>query len=228
MLHRNRRKAPASLPNVITIDDVRREITKHLEQLIPTKYCKSTEKVCPSGPPGSPGDRGVKGSRGRRGPRGKQGRQGIMGPPGWHGKPGMAGPVGPRGAKGDQGEPGSIGIPGPPGSPGESISAPQVTISPAEQTQDEGKDVKFYCSISGNPPPRSKWKFKGRELISGFKHVVKDGALTIKRLNYNDAGRYSCAATNILGSHEGSGNLTVQGKNVTSTFDSLSGTFLYI
>ena len=150
-----------------------------------------------------------------------------MGPPGRHGKPGMAGPAGPRGAKGDRGEPGSIGIPGPPGSPGESISAPQVTISPAEQTQDEGKDVQFYCSISGNPPPRSEWKFRGRKLISGSKHVVNDGALTIKQLNYSDAGRYSCAATNILGSHEGSGNLTVRGKNVISTFDILSETFLY-
>lgn len=215
MLRRNRRKAPASLPNVITIDDVRREITKHLEQLIPTKYCRSTEKVCPSGPPGSPGVKGVKGSRGRRGPRGKQGRQGIMGPPGRHGKPG------------DQGEPGSRGMPGPPGSPGESISAPQVTISPAKQTQDEGKDVKFYCSISGNPLPRSEWKFRGRKLISGSKHVVNDGALTIKRLNYSDAGRYSCAATNILGSHEGSGNLTVRGKNFIAKFDILSETFLY-
>ena len=34
-----------------TIQDVRKEITTQIEKLIPTKYCKSSEKVCPAGPP---------------------------------------------------------------------------------------------------------------------------------------------------------------------------------
>ncbi|PFX16471.1 Peroxidasin-like [Stylophora pistillata] len=197
--------------NVISIDEVRNEITKHFEQLIPTKYCKSTEKVCPAGPPGRPGVRGVKGTRGRRGPKGKRGLQGDMGPPGRHGKPGMTGPNGPKGVKGDRGEKGPTGIPGPPGRPGESISAPQVMISPNEQTQDEGSNAMFYCTVSGNPRPKVEWRFRSRKLVSGLKHLIQDGKLTIKRLNYSDAGLYSCVATSVLGSHESSGNLTVRG-----------------
>ena len=64
----------------ITIQDVRKEITTQIEKLIPTKYCKSSEKVCPADPPGYPGLTGAKGPRGRRTPKGKKGPQGPMGP----------------------------------------------------------------------------------------------------------------------------------------------------
>ena len=64
----------------ITIHDVRKEITTQIEQLIPTKYCKSSEKVCPAGAPRYPGLTDAKGPRGRRTPKGKKGPQGPMGP----------------------------------------------------------------------------------------------------------------------------------------------------
>ena len=182
---------------------------------MPIKYCKSNEKVCPAGPPGIPGTKGTKGSRGTRG---RTGTQGVMGPPGKHGKTGnigMPGFTGPRGAKGEMGVPGPRGMPGPPGEPGESISAPRVMLSPTEQTRDEGESTNFYCTAAGNPRPRVEWKFNGRELQSGFKHWIKDdGELNITHLNYSDAGQYTCGATNILGSHQAAGNLTVRGEIV--------------
>ena len=188
------------------------------------RYCKSSEKVCPAGPPGIPGTRGAKGSRGRRGPkgsRGKTGTQGIMGSPGKHGKTGMTGPTGPRGEKGEMGVPGPKGMRGPPGKPGESISAPQVMLWPAEQTRDEGENTSFYCSVGGNPRPRIEWTFKGSNLLSGSKHWIKDdrGELNIKHLNYSDAGQYTCVATNILGSYQAYGNLTVRGENVNKSLN---------
>ena len=64
----------------ITIQDVRKEITTQIEKLIPTKFCKSSEKVCPAGPPGYPGLTGAKGPRGRTTPKGKKDPQGPMGP----------------------------------------------------------------------------------------------------------------------------------------------------
>ena len=185
---------------------MRKEITKQFEQLMSIKYCKSSEQVCPAGPPGLTGPIGAQGPRGRRGPRGKKGNPGSVGPPG---KSGMAGSPGPRGEKGDTGKP---GLPGPPGPPGESISAPNVMLSPAEQTRDEGGNTAFYCTVGGNPLPSVEWRFKGRKLLSGAKYVIKEGELTIKHLNYSDAGQYTCAATNILGSSEASGNLSVRGE----------------
>ena len=196
----------------VTIHDVRKEITKQFEQLMPTKYCKSSEKVCPVGPPGYPGPTGARGSRGRRGPKGKKGFQGPMGPPGKSGKTGITGPAGSRGEKGDKGEPGPKGVSGPPGRPGKSISAPQVMLLPAEQTRDEGGNTAFYCTVAGNPSPVVEWQFKGTKLLSGAKYLIKEGELIVRNLNYSDAGQYTCAARNILGSFKATNNLAVRGK----------------
>ena len=76
-----------------------------------------------------------------------------MGPPGKSGKTGITGPAGPRGEKADKGEPEPKGMPGPPGRPGKTISVPQVMLSPAEQTQDEGGNTAFYCTVAANPFP---------------------------------------------------------------------------
>ena len=182
---------------------------------MPTKYCKSSEKVCPAGPPGYPGPTGSRGPRGRRGPKGKKGPQGPMGPPGKSGKTGIMGPAGPRGEKGSIGEagkPGPKGVPGPPGRPGKSISAPQVMLSPAKQTQDEGGNTAFYCTVAGNPSAIVEWQFNGTKLLSASKHLIKEGELIVRNLNYSDAGPYTCAARNILGSSEATSNLTVRGK----------------
>ena len=149
-----------------------------------------------------------------------------MGSPGKHGKPGMTGTNGPRGVKGDRGEPGPKGMPGSPGRPSESISAPQVMLSPAEQTQNEGGNAIFYCTTGGNPIPKVEWRFKRRKLLLGSKYFIKNGQLIVKRLNYNDAGQYTCAATNILGSHERYAKLTVRGEELN--YASLRGNVNYL
>ena len=242
---RNRRRVLNVSSAGISIHDVRKEISKQFEQLMPTKYCKSSEKVCPVGPPGLPGPTGVRGPRGRRGPKGKNGPQGlkgrpgksgqrgitgpaglrgekgdkgepgakaVQGPPGSPGKTGMTGLTGPRGDKGDKGGPGIKGMPGPPGRPGESVSTPQLIISPTDQTKDEGSNSVIYCTVRGNPTPSVEWRFKSRKLYSGAKYLVKEGELVVRNLNYGDAGQYTCVARNILGTSEASGNLKVRGK----------------
>ena len=212
---RQRRNVLNNTSTGITIHEVKKEISKQFERLMPTKYCKSSEKVCPAGPPGYPGPIGARGPRGRRGPKGKKGPQGPMGPPGKSGKTGITGPAGPRGEKGSNGEPGPKGMPGPPGRPGKSISAPQVMLSPAEQTRDEGGDTAFYCTVAGSPSPVVEWQFMGRTLLSGAKYLIKEGELIVRNLNYSDAGPYTCVARNILGSSEAISNLTVRGKRNT-------------
>ena len=209
---RNRRRVLDDTSVSITIHDVRREIMTQFEQLMPLKYCKASEKVCPAGPPGLPGTTGSKGPRGRRGQKGKKGSQGPMGPPGKSGKTGMTGPTGPRGEKGVKGEPGPKGMQGPPGRPGKSISAPQVMLSPVKQTRDEGGNTTFNCTVGGNPTPAVEWRFKSRKLVSGAMYLINVGELVVRNLNYSDAGQYTCHATNILGSSEATGNLSVRGK----------------
>ena len=209
---RKRRHVLNETSTSITIHDVRKEITKQFQQLMPVKYCKSSEKVCPAGTPGLPGPTGAKGPRGRRGPKGKKGPQGPLGPPGKSGKTGMTGPVGSRGEKGDKGEAGPKGMPGPPGRPGKSISAPQVMFTPVEQTRDEGENTTLYCTVRCNPLPFVEWSFEGRKLLSGAKYLIKEGELIVRNLNYSDAGQYACAARNILGSSVATSNLSVRGK----------------
>ena len=203
---RNRRHVLHNVSRFITIYEVRHEIALHFAHLMPAKYCKSNEKVCPAGPPGMPGLPGPAGAHGKRG------TGGAMGPPGRSGKTGMTGNPGPRGEKGDTGVPGPIGMPGPPGRPGESISLPRVLLSPTEKTRNEGGNTAFYCTVGGNPSPTVEWKFKGRTLQSGAKYSVNEGELTIKNLNYTDAGRYTCVATNILGLSNATVILNVRGE----------------
>ena len=282
---RNRRQVLNDTLISVTIHDVREEFTKQFEQLMPLKYCKSSEKVCPAGPPGLPGPTGAKGQRGKRGAKGKKGPKGPIGQLGKTGETGASGPAGqrgekgdngepgtkgmpgtrgekgdsgnpgtkgmpgprgakgdkgepgskgmpgprgakgdnghpgtkgmpgPRGAKGDKGEPGSKGMPGRPGNPGKSASAPQVMLSTAQQTRDEGGNMAFHCTVRGNPPPTVEWRFKGKKRLPGAKYLIKEGELIIKNLNYSDAGQYTCHAKNILGSSEATGSLTVQGKS---------------
>ena len=121
--------------------------------------------------------------------------------------------LGPRGAKGDKGEPGSKGTQGRPGSPGKSASAPQVMLSPAQQTRNEGGNAVFYCTVKGNPPPTVEWRFKGKKLLPGAKYLIKVGEFNVKNLNYRDAGQYTCHAKNILGSSEANVSLSVRGKS---------------
>ena len=194
---RNRRDVLKDTSVTITIHDVRNEITKQFEQLMPTKYCRSSEKVCPAGPPGLPGPTGAKG------------------------------PAGPRGEKGVKGEPGPECMPGPAGRPGKSTSAPQVMLSPVEQTNDEGGNTTFYCTVGGNTCPTVEWRFKSRKLVSDEKYLIKEGELIVKNLNYSDAGKYTCHARNILGSSQVTANLSVRGKSTIETSEDLTSCCLY-
>ena len=179
-----------------------------LNNSCPSSTVSQVKKSVLQAPPGVPGNTGAKGPRGRRGQKG---------PPGKSGKTGMMGPAGPRGERGDKGEPGPKGMPGPPGRPGKSISAPQVMLSPVEQTGDERGNMAFYCTVGGNPRPAIDWRFKSRKLVSGAKYFIKEGELIVKNLNYSDAGQYTCHARNILGSSEATGNLSVRGKRKIET-----------
>ena len=85
-------------------------------------------------------------------------------------------------------------------------------LTPVEQTRYEGENTTLYCTVGGNPLPFVKWSFKGGKLPSGAKYLIKEGELIVTNLNYSDAGQYTRAARNILGSSVATTNLSVRGK----------------
>ena len=177
-----------------------------LEDVVTSSFKKICQKsrsinVCPRGLPGPPGRRGKKGS------------QGIMGPPGRGGKQGINGPPGVRGEKGIKGDIGPPGIPGIKGKPGESVSVPNVTISPASQlTVNESNTAALFCSATGNPDVQVSWSRVNGSLPSNRTKVTLDGLMQIVDVRLEDAGKYKCVARNILGKDEKSVGLVVQSK----------------
>ena len=192
--------------------------------------CAIRAQSCVRGPPGRPGSKGDKGARGRRGPKGKMGRRvtvGPRGPPGRTGKQGIVGPAGMKGDKGDigpqglvgppgvtgqKGEIGLQGMPGLKGDPGESISVPNVVISPPSQTANESSSAILHCSVTGNPKPKLLWRKVNGVLPKNRYEVSPSGRLKLKQVRLGDAGEYQCEARNILGVSQAKLSLEVHGK----------------
>ena len=191
-------------------------IKEILEDIITSslKICKKQGRfnVCPRGRPGLPGKEGPKGDRGDEGRRGRKGSQGVMGPPGRSGKQGIIGPPGIRGEKGIKGDIGPPGIPGIKGEPGESISAPNVKISPSQLTANESNTAALLCSVSGNPTAQISWTRLDGSLPNSRTKVTSDGLMQIKGLRLEDAGKYKCVARNLLGKDEKTASLVVHSK----------------
>ena len=72
------------------------------------------------------------------------------------------------------------------GNPGESISTPEVTVSPGTQTVIENQTASFYCSASGNPEPLVNWRKVGGSLAKGRAEIKENGGrLEIRSVTFN-------------------------------------------
>ena len=174
------------------------------------QLCQSKDLANPCGRPGLPGPPGPRGKKGRPGDKGERG---IMGSPGKSGKQGIMGPVGLKGEVGPKGERGGMGpagMPGTKGEPGESISVPDVEVSPVLKAVNETGSAVFQCSASGNPKPMIVWS----KLENGTEVALQGSSgerLHLKNVSRNDAGVYQCLATNILGQVRRAARLAVNG-----------------
>ncbi|CAH1774180.1 unnamed protein product, partial [Owenia fusiformis] len=61
----------------------------------------------------------------------------------------------------------------------------------------EGQQAELRCTIAGNPPPRVRWTKASGNLPPN--HSIRDGVLTIKRVQPEDAGEYICSASTQVG-----------------------------
>ncbi|KAL9961350.1 hypothetical protein ACROYT_G030270 [Oculina patagonica] len=198
-VHIGRTRRAETKPDELTIESVRSEINKTLNSLTSRSFCSPKEQMCVQGPPGMQGPKGSRGRKGPRGVTGKKGSRGSRGEPGPHGKQGIIGPSGQKGEQGIQGVPGPSGIPGAKGEPGESISPPTVVISPTNQTVKENQSAVFQCSVSGNPQPSVTWLGANSAPLSDRFHFDRDGRLKVRHVTLDDAGQYTCAGRNLLG-----------------------------
>ena len=98
------------------------------------------------------------------------------------------------------------------GDPGESISSPEVTVSPVTQTVTENQTATFNCSVRGRPRPTVTWSKVNGSLVVGRSATKKNGGLEITKTTFNDSGNYMCTAVNALGRDEKTAKLIVEGK----------------
>lgn len=106
------------------------------------------------------------------------------------------------------GDVGTPGHPGPKGDEGESISAPEVIVSPTSLSVTHNQTATFYCSAGGNPKPSVSWsKTSGTGQKDG-----QGNKLQIRSAGYNDSGSYVCTATSVLGQAKKFVKLFVEGK----------------
>uniref|UniRef100_A0A2K6K1Q6 Hemicentin-2 n=1 Tax=Rhinopithecus bieti TaxID=61621 RepID=A0A2K6K1Q6_RHIBE len=81
--------------------------------------------------------------------------------------------------------------------------APQVSIHTSSQHFSQGVEVMVSCSASGYPTPYISWSREGQTLQEDSRiHVDAQGTLIIQGVAPEDAGNYSCQATNEVGTDQ--------------------------
>ncbi|VDK47895.1 unnamed protein product [Anisakis simplex] len=93
---------------------------------------------------------------------------------------------------------------------------PQITVfdGPTAGRAYEGRTAQFQCQAVGKPKPNYKWLRKTdggkeEEIVATDKYSVDGGLLLVHSLIANDAGVYSCIATNTLDSQRLDFNLSI-------------------
>ncbi|XP_038853583.1 hemicentin-1-like [Salvelinus namaycush] len=78
--------------------------------------------------------------------------------------------------------------------------APSVVVSPQSQAFSRGSEVHFICTASGSPTPQLFWSHGNIFLTNQPRMAIsKHGSLTIRDALPEDAGNYTCLATNKAG-----------------------------
>ncbi|XP_066564116.1 roundabout homolog 4 isoform X2 [Amia ocellicauda] len=90
------------------------------------------------------------------------------------------------------------------------LERPVFELRPQDTTVQLGDSVKFSCVAQGDPMPALHWSREQGTLPHGRYVVNPDHSLQIHYITAQDTGRYTCTASNQVGSSSTSALLTVQ------------------
>ncbi|NWS71522.1 PALLD protein, partial [Crotophaga sulcirostris] len=101
-------------------------------------------------------------------------------------------------------------------------SRPQFTQKLRSQEVAEGNRVLLECRVSGNPVPDVRWFCEGKELQNSPDIQIRSGSgglhsLIIAEAFEDDTGRYTCLASNSIGSDSTSAEIFIEGASSTDS-----------
>ncbi|KRT82369.1 Immunoglobulin [Oryctes borbonicus] len=88
--------------------------------------------------------------------------------------------------------------------------APEITQAPKDQEAVNGRAVNMTCRVFGAPAPIVKWSRNGKELTGGRYMVMENGDLSIRNVQFDDTGTYTCYAENKFGTANESAKFVVR------------------
>ncbi|XP_068259535.1 palladin isoform X6 [Nyctibius grandis] len=101
-------------------------------------------------------------------------------------------------------------------------SPPQFTQKLRSQEVAEGNKVLLECRVAGNPVPDVRWFCEGKELQDTPDIQIRSGSgglhsLIIAEAFEDDTGRYTCLASNSIGSDSTSAEVFIEGASSTDS-----------
>ncbi|XP_076192670.1 palladin isoform X5 [Aptenodytes patagonicus] len=101
-------------------------------------------------------------------------------------------------------------------------SPPQFTQKLRSQEVAEGNKVLLECRVAGNPVPDVRWFCEGKELQNTPDIQIRSGSgglhsLIIAEAFEDDTGRYTCVASNSIGSDSTSAEIFIEGASSTDS-----------
>ncbi|KAJ8046034.1 Inactive tyrosine-protein kinase 7 [Holothuria leucospilota] len=88
---------------------------------------------------------------------------------------------------------------------------PRFTVSPVDTEVRESDPAQLDCQAEADPEPTIRWQYKGAEMSQNqFTRILDNGTLVFYNPSVQNAGTYTCVASNIAINSEASALLTVK------------------